>query len=165
MQRTGRSDNSAAIEGAVGVVASIDRAIRDAFIHLDALDRRALAGIAPSLTPAQYHALAALALAPAQNLNELAAHLLCDKSNASGLIDRLVTQGLVDRARDPVDGRRVRLSLTPLGQDVLARAAHLRMTALLRALTPLELPGLTTLTQHLAHLVSLLQTAATATEE
>ncbi len=147
------------------VTMSIDSAIRAAFIHLDALDRRALSSIMPPTTPAQYQVLAALAMQPTQNLGGVAARTLRDKSNASGLVARLMEQGLVDRARDPVDGRRVMLSLTPAGRDVLTRATQARMTALLRALTPLESTGLTTMAEHLGQLADLLQDAVTENGE
>ncbi len=147
------------------VTMSIDSVIRAAFIHLDALDRRALSSIMPPTTPAQYHVLAALAMQPTQNLGGVAARTLRDKSNASGLVARLMEQGLVDRARDPVDGRRVMLSLTPAGRDVLTRATQARMTALLRALTPLESTGLTTMAERLGQLADLLQDAVTENGE
>lgn len=105
-----------------------------AFIYLDALDRRTFAGVEPPLTSAQYHALAALAASPGQSLNELAARLLCDKANASGLIDRLTLGGLANRDRDPVDGRRVVLSLTVDGMRALKAARHARSEALAHAL-------------------------------
>jgi len=148
-----------AAENDAGVVMGIDSAIRAAFIHLDALDRRALSNIMPPITPAQYHVLAALAMQPTQNLGGVAARTLRDKSNASGLVGRLMEQGLVDRVRDPVDGRRVMLSLTPAGRDVLTRATQARMAALRRALTPLELTGLTTIAKRLDQLTDLLRAA------
>ena len=140
-------------------VTQIDRAIRDAFILLEALDRRTLAGVATRLTTAQYHTLAALAVVPTQSLGELAERRLCDKANVSGLVDKLVDAGLVHRARDPADGRRVALSLTGEGHKLLARATHARTEALLHALAPLEAPGLTTAGEHLTRLVALLRVA------
>ena len=159
MRGTERPETGTISEREAGAVASIDRAIRDAFIYLEALDRRTLAGITPRLTTAQYHALAALALTPTQSLGALATRLLCDKANASGLVDRLSALGLVDRVRDPHDRRRVALSLTPAGQEALAQARHARAAALLRALAPLEVAGLTTMTEALQRLVALLQSA------
>lgn len=159
-----RADLTVAEDDA-GVVMSIDSAIRAAFIHLDALDRRALSSITPPITPAQYHVLAALAMETTQNLGGVAARTLRDKSNASGLVGRLMEQGLVDRVRDPVDGRRVMLSLTPAGRDVLTRATQARMTALRHALTPLKLTGLTTIATRLDQLTDLLRDAVTENGE
>lgn len=159
MQETQRPDIGPISEREAGAVASIDRAIRDAFIYLEALDRRTLAGVSSRLTTAQYHALAALDVTPTQSLGELATRLLCDKANASGLIDRLGALGLVDRVRDPRDRRRVALSLTPEGREALAQARRARAAALLRALAPLEMAGLTSMTEALQRLVALLQSA------
>jgi DNA-binding MarR family transcriptional regulator len=148
----------------LSAVRHIDRAIRDAFVYLDALDRRALAGVTPPIMPSQYYALAALAAAPAQNLGELAARLLCDKGNASGLVDRLQAIGLVDRQRDPDDGRRVKLTVTPAGHDVLARATQVRAAALAQALRPLDADGLRTTEAHVNDLVALLRAAVNGRE-
>jgi len=154
-----------AAEDDASVVMDIDSAIRAAFIHLDALDRRALASIMPPITPAQYHVLAALAMEPTQNLGEVAARTLRDKSNASGLVGRLMEQDLVDRVRDPVDGRRGMLILTPSGRVALTRATQARMTALRHALTPLESTGLMTMAERLDQLAGLLQGAVTENDE
>lgn len=159
------ADGARAGERETGQLARIDRAIRQAFILLDALDRRTLGAVSPALTTAQYHALTALALAPSQNLGELAARLLCDKANASGLIDRLSEQGLATRTRDPADKRRVALDLTPAGRDVLARAALARGAALHRALAPLTDSGLRDAEGVLEHVVDLLQSAVTDAQE
>lgn len=147
-----------------GTVERVDQAIREAFILLDALDRRTLATITPALTTAQYHTLVALAQVSSQSLGDLAARRLCDKANVSGLIDRLTEQGLATRTRDPDDKRRVSLGLTPQGRDVLARATQVRSAALQRALLPLETTGLSD-TQHvLQRLVELLQDAVAASQ-
>jgi DNA-binding MarR family transcriptional regulator len=53
---------------------------------------------------------------------ELAEHLGLDKSSISGLIDRAVKRGLVERVSSPDDGRSVRVALTPEGR-VFAGAA------------------------------------------
>lgn len=148
-----------------GAVDRIDQAIREAFILLDALDRRTLATITPALTTAQYHTLAALAQVPSQSLGDLAARRLCDKANVSGLIDRLAEQGLATRLRDPNDKRRVALSLTPQGREVLAKATRVRSAALNRALLSLQASGLGD-TQHvLQRLVELLQAAVAASQD
>lgn len=51
-------------------------------------------------------------------MRAVAAHLKCDPSNVTGLIDRIERRGLVERAPDPAD-RRVRLlALTSGGRRV-----------------------------------------------
>lgn len=159
MREATLSTGSVPVAAAGGVVMRIDRAVRQSFILLDALDRRTLAGITPALTTAQYHALAALATAPSQSLGELAGRLFCDKANASGLVDRLIAQGLATRVRDPGDKRRVALNLTPAGHDVLDRATWARSAALNRALSPLDITALTATHHAMEHMVALLQAA------
>jgi DNA-binding MarR family transcriptional regulator len=50
------------------------------------------------------------------SLSELAAKLVCVKSNVTQLVDRLETDGLVKRANDPADRRAVRAEVTALGR-------------------------------------------------
>lgn len=161
MRRAERDNRtkSANDQDTAATVTQIDHAIRDAFILLEALDRRTLSGVATRLTTAQYHTLAALAAVPTQSLSELAERRLCDKANVSGLIDKLVDAGLVHRARDPADGRRIALSLTAEGHKLLARATHVRTEALLHALAPLEASGLANAGEYLTRLVALLRAA------
>ncbi len=166
MTRAGvRSDEAPVTRPDARAVARLDRAVRQAFLLLDALDRRTLSTLSPPLSNAQYHALAALALVPTQTLGELAARLLCDKANASGLIDRLSEAGLATRVRDPRDKRRVALSLTPLGRETLDRATRLRLGTLQRTLAPLGDGGTAATYEALARLVELLQEAVSGEQE
>ncbi len=121
-------------------VTVIDESIREAFLLLDALDRRTLGRLSTPLTCAQFHALAALEHEPGQSLSALAAKLLCAKANASGLVDRLSAMQLVAKQTDPKDGRCIRLSLTGLGTEALARAKQARHEALTAELTALRAP-------------------------
>jgi len=50
------------------------------------------------------------------SLSELAAKLVCVRSNVTQLVDRLETEGLVKRADDPSDRRAVRAEVTALGR-------------------------------------------------
>lgn len=86
------------------------------------------------------------------SLTDLARHLGVTASTMSLNVDRLVRSGFVQRDRDPRDGRRVRLLLTPAG--IRVREAHSvlepeRVGSLLRRLSPDErasgLRGLATL--------------------
>jgi DNA-binding MarR family transcriptional regulator len=121
-------------------VAVIDESIREAFLLLDALDRRTLGSLGAPLTCAQFHALAALEQHPGQTLSALAARLLCAKANASGLVDRLSAMRLVKKEPDPHDGRCIRLSLTSAGTELLATARRARHDALTAELTALRSP-------------------------
>jgi DNA-binding MarR family transcriptional regulator len=54
-------------------------------------------------------------------MRELAAHLHCDSSNVTGLVDRLTAQGLVERREAPHDRRVRMLAVTPEGARVRDR--------------------------------------------
>ena len=72
----------------------------------------------------QYQALLAIEGFPGRNwvtIGELAEQLRTAHHSAVGLVDRMETLRLVRRAKSAEDGRRVHVSLTPKGLDVLAK--------------------------------------------
>ncbi|SDI55578.1 MarR family winged helix-turn-helix transcriptional regulator [Nonomuraea jiangxiensis] len=72
------------------------------------------------LTPQQAQLLCfAQHLQPA--FGELATLLHCDKTNVTGLVDRLQRRGLLTRQPDPNDRRMTRVRLTPQGEAVTAQ--------------------------------------------
>ena len=94
------------------------------------------------VTGAQLFVLHELAEAPGASLVELARRTATDPSSVSVVVARLEAAGLVLRRRDPSDGRRAALSLTPRGAARLRRAPaslQARLVAALRALPPREL--------------------------
>ncbi len=141
----------------VALEQEIGERIPTAFILLEALDRRTLASCRPALTTAQFHTLAALDRVPEQNLGQLAGRLLCDKANASKIIDKLEALALATRSQDPADRRRVTLRLTDDGKAVLERARALRAVALQRVFSALHDEELNGVTRDLVTLVSLLR--------
>lgn len=72
-------------------------------------------------TPAQVLVLEALSDQTGLSVNELAERTCTDQSTVSVVAKRLVERGLLRRVRSREDGRRVELSLTRRGRDVLAR--------------------------------------------
>ncbi len=56
---------------------------------------------------------------------ELAQRVGTTPSTISGLVDRLVEQGLLHRADDPMDRRQVVISVTPAGSDLIDRFREL----------------------------------------
>jgi DNA-binding MarR family transcriptional regulator len=70
----------------------------------------------------QCYALKGVADRGPLTVNDLAAYLFLDKSTASRIANGLVDTGYLARARDPADGRVVRLVMTPEG-----RALHERI--------------------------------------
>ena len=63
----------------------------------------------------QCYALERVVAAGGMAVNDLAASLYLDKSTASRIANSLVDKGYLARARDPEDGRVVRLVATPAG--------------------------------------------------
>src|SRR6201998_4251789 len=57
------------------------------------------------------------------SLSELAAKLVCVRSNVTQLVDHLETEGLVKRVDDPADRRAVRAEVTALGRKRQAAGA------------------------------------------
>jgi len=82
------------------------------------------------LTPQQHQALLSIKGYPEREtvtVGELAERMLLKHHSTVELVDRLVELGLVKRATDPEDRRRVLLSLTPKSRKLLVSlsAAHL----------------------------------------
>lgn len=142
----------------VRLIARLDGDLRHACRTVEALDRRSLRTLKPPLTPAQYHVLAALVAT--HSVSAVARRLDCDPGNVTGLLQRLAQQGLVERGRDPVDGRRAVISLTSAGQAALTAATQARLAALTQALDSVDQALLTAVTRHLRWLLEQLQQSA-----
>lgn len=86
------------------------------------------------LTPRQHQSLLAIRAFPGAGMpvGELAERLQVRHHSAVGLADRLVALGLVTRAQDTEDRRRVLLALTASGAEVLERLAVMHRAELQR---------------------------------
>ena len=93
--------------------------------------RAGLPGLAAEfeLSPAQCHVLHLIEPGHPVAMGELADTLACDKSNVTGLVDRLESRGLIRRTPSSEDRRLKVLDLTPAG-------ARLRAIVLERMGTP-----------------------------
>ena len=97
---------------------------------------------APSLSIPQVRTLAYLHRSPGSCLFHLAEHLGVTRPTASTLVERLVRRGMVSRAEDPQERRRIVLRLTPLGLQHFRRtrqATQRWMATVLSRLSPVEL--------------------------
>jgi DNA-binding MarR family transcriptional regulator len=56
-------------------------------------------------------------------IGDLAETLMLTHHSCVGLVNRLELRGLVHRSRDAVDGRRVHVELTPIGEDAVESLA------------------------------------------
>jgi DNA-binding MarR family transcriptional regulator len=63
-------------------------------------------------------------------MNELARYLGLSKANASGLVDRLVKKGLIDRSHGVEDRRVVLVRLTRVGRRVAANMVQVQRRGL-----------------------------------
>jgi MarR family 2-MHQ and catechol resistance regulon transcriptional repressor len=52
-------------------------------------------------------------------LSEISARMLCDNSNLTGIVDRLISKGYIERRSDPNDRRVSRICLTDQGAEKL----------------------------------------------
>jgi DNA-binding MarR family transcriptional regulator len=92
------------------------------------------------LPPMQMHALRALELGQPSPSATLARRLHCDPANATSVIDKLESLGLVERLVDPIDRRVKHVALTRKGAEMRARvvAALAAPMPLLGGLAPEE---------------------------
>jgi DNA-binding MarR family transcriptional regulator len=92
------------------------------------------------LHPAQAGALLQLDQESGSPMHEIAAHLACDSSNVTGIVDRLEARGLVMRRAGERDRRVKYIVPTPLGLEVrdAMRARMARAPAAIERLSPKE---------------------------
>jgi len=97
------------------------------------------AAMAADLMPQQHQALLAIkgmSLDAKPSVGEIAEKLFIKHHSAVELIGRLARTGMVERTRDPLDGRRVLIGLTPLAEEKLAALSVTHLQEL-RAIKPL----------------------------
>ena len=92
------------------LVKQVELAVR---AHLDAAVRPA------GLTPLQYTAMTVLERHPGLTSARLARNSFVTAQSMADIINALLTRGLIERHRDPDDRRRLVLSLTPAGTELL----------------------------------------------
>jgi DNA-binding MarR family transcriptional regulator len=107
-------------------------------------------------TPSQLSALSTLARLGPLTIGELAAHERVQPPTITRLVGMLEVAGLIDRERDPQDGRLQRVSLSKKGR-ILVERSRTRKTAYLvkmsRKLSGAEIEELRVLTELLERLV------------
>ena len=92
----------------------------------------------PDLTPTQFALLVSLAERTGASQNELGRQTGIDAATTNGVVDRLTKKGLIHSHTDPDDKRRLRLSLSDAGQQMVDRCIPIA-----RIITSLTLEGLT----------------------
>jgi MarR family transcriptional regulator, organic hydroperoxide resistance regulator len=95
-----------------------------------------------SLTVPQLKCLFFISNQGKTNFRKLAERLKVSPSNITGIIDRLVEQGLVTRAENPEDRRILLLQTTPKGETMIAELREKRSSYLAQILTDLKMEEL-----------------------
>jgi len=90
------------------------------------------------ITVVQLHSLGVLNPGEQIPMNALCGTLLCDPSNVTGIVDRLLSLGYIQREENPKDRRVKMIALTPEGEKLRA--------ALLKEMAEYESPSLQRLT-------------------
>lgn len=109
------------VENDTGIEQDIYRMLTKTFILLDDCDRRFFAEYGLSMR--QFWALQHLNEQNGCSMVDLSRALLTDKSNVTGIVDRLERLNLVIRTSDPRDRRVILITLTPEGQQLRATAS------------------------------------------
>jgi DNA-binding MarR family transcriptional regulator len=100
--------------------------------------------------------LSALASAGPRRLTDLAVSQGVSQPSMSVMIARLERQGMVERRRDPSDGRIVLVAITGAGHDLLRRRGSARaafLSSLVGALAPADQQALASAAPALCHLI------------
>ena len=91
-----------------------------------------------NLTPTQWAALAKLLETGPCSQNQLGRLTAMDVATIKGVIDRLTARGLTETSPDPVDGRRLLVSLTRAGQQMAEKVAPNALAISKETLAPLD---------------------------
>ena len=94
--------------------------------------------IGTNLTPTQWAALSKLAETGPCSQNQLGRLTAMDVATIKGVIDRLTARGLTETSPDPEDGRRLLVSLTRAGQQLVEKAAPNALAISKETLSPLD---------------------------
>jgi DNA-binding MarR family transcriptional regulator len=89
-------------------------------------------------TPTQFAALVKLADAGEVSQNRLGRLIAMDPATINGVVSRLVARGLVERAADPGDQRRIALRLSPAGRGLVTSLLDNARAATEATLAPLS---------------------------
>jgi DNA-binding MarR family transcriptional regulator len=99
----------------------------------------------------RFDCLATLDRAPdGLSMGELSARLRVSNGNVTGVVDRLVREGLAERSSPPDDRRRITIALTPTGRALFATLLAQHNTwidEILAGMDPAEIETLTQLLQ------------------
>ena len=113
-----------------------------------------------NLTVAQLKCLVVIASEGSTSSRKLAEALGVTPANVTGIVDRLVEQGLVSRRENPDDRRMLIIELTEKGDNLLRNLWERGMNCLSEALSLIALDDLKALAQGLSALVKVVEKRA-----
>jgi DNA-binding MarR family transcriptional regulator len=128
-------------------------------IELQREVRRALRQYVPNawmdlnLTIAQVKSLILIAHEGSTNTKTLAEELGVTPSNVTGIVDRLVKQGLVSRQENPEDRRMLQIRVTDKGEAILASLREETISSMSEVLAHMSKEELSSLARGLSSLV------------
>ena len=105
------------------------------------------------LTLTQLRSLFLIANKGSTNFRKLAQALGVTPSNVTGIVDRLVEQGLVSRTQNPEDRREMTLQATDKGQALVSNLREVGIKHMTHILSLLNLEGLSSLAKGLSAFV------------
>ena len=104
------------------------------------------------LTPPQFAALAKLNEVGETSQNQLGSLIAMDAATVKGVIDRMKARGLVEIGKDGADKRRLLVSLTAEGRDLIERMVPAAVAITGETLAPLSRREAATLLRLLARI-------------
>ena len=110
-----------------------------------------------NLTVAQLKSLVVIASEGSTSSSKLAQVLGVTPANITGIVDRLVEQGLVSRRKNPEDRRMLLIELTEKGDEFLRELRERGMNRLSEALSLMKLEDLKAFAQGLSALVRVVE--------
>lgn len=112
------------------------------------------------LTETQFNVLLILRVAESPlTQQQMSERLLVDKSNLTGLIDRMEAAGLVARGEVPGDRRRHALEMTAKGKALLAEAEPIYTAAVEKAMSKFTKKEIADITHYMLRLHAALESA------
>jgi len=106
------------------------------------------------LTLTQLRSLFLIANEGSTNFRKLARALKVTPSDVTGIVDRLVEQGLVSRTQNPKDRREMTLQATEEGKDLVYNLKEAGIKQMTQILSLLNLEDLSSLTQGLSAFIN-----------
>jgi MarR family transcriptional regulator, organic hydroperoxide resistance regulator len=110
------------------------------------------------LTLTQLRSLFLIANKGSTNFRKLAEALGVTPSNVTGIVDRLVEQGLVSRTQNPEDRREMTLQATDKGQALVSNLKEVGIKHMTQILSVLSLEELSALAQGLSAFIKAAET-------